>query len=557
MKKISKGKISRGRKILYIVGGVIVFLGIAAFIFFTFFFQDFVNGLINSKVKEATRTSTHGLFRVEIGKVKYKDGSFYCTKVELIREKYDSTESGMTVKKLSADSVHFDGLNLFDVLMGKGLFMEKMEAHGPKVYLSDADAGREEIKNIPPDTTPIAKQMPGGMPVIAYDSIILKDIRIFIPLDTKPPGIDSSYSGLTVKVSGMRLDNDVLKKQPLFNCKNIDLAIRGLPNGLADSCYALNVSGMHLSMTDSLVTIDTISYHSKYSEDAFAALHRYATPMIDFRSTGIRVEGIDFNRSAANASVEFHRFIMHSFYLDSYEDKRRPADPNPKPVLFPNELLSSIPVKINVDSIIFENGRMKLRERSSAGTGTLGFDHVHIVIAPMVKDTAKGVIQRSTRIALRAMFLGEAQLNATFLYPLDHKSFDMEAHATLGGFNAKKLNPWLIPIERLEAEDGILESGKIDMIVRSGKTTTTVLPIYHNFSMKLLAKDSKRQPGLTEKLKTFLAGTFVVRGNNPKAFLGGLKTGVTTRDRIRTETFFQFLWAGVRKSLGDVIGGFQ
>ena len=68
MKKTVKVKISRTRKILYIVGGVILFLGLAAFIFFTFFFQDFVNGLINSKVKDATRTSTHGLFRVEIGK---------------------------------------------------------------------------------------------------------------------------------------------------------------------------------------------------------------------------------------------------------------------------------------------------------------------------------------------------------------------------------------------------------------------------------------------------------------------------------------------------------
>ena len=556
-KTVVKKKISKTRTILYIIGAVILFLGLAAFIFFTFFFQDFVNNLINSKVKEATRTSTHGLFRVEIGKVKYKDGSFYCTKVELIREKYDSTESGMTVKKLTADSVHFDGLNLFDVLMGKGLFMEKMEAHGPKVYLSDADAGRAEIKDIPPDPTPIAKQMPGGMPVIAYDSIILKDIRVFIPLDTKPIRIDSSYSGLTVKVSGMRLDNDVLKKQPLFNCKSIDLAIKGLPNGLADSCYALNVSGMHLSMTDSLVTIDTINYHSKYSEDIFASKHRYATPMIDFRCTGIRVEGIDFNRSAANASVEFHKFMMHSFYIDSYEDFRRPVDPNPKPVLFPNELLSSLPVKINIDSVIFGNGRMRLRERHQGGSGELGFDHVHIAISPIMKDSSKGHIQKPARISLRAVFLGEALLNATFIYPLNQKNFDMEAHATLGGFNAKKLNPWLIPIERLEVDDGVLESGKIDMIVRSGKTTTTVLPVYHNFSMKILAKDPKAQRGFLDKLKTLFASTFVVRGNNPKGLLGGLKTGITTRDRMRTESFFQFLWAGVRKSLGDVMGGFQ
>jgi hypothetical protein len=432
-----------------------------------------------------------------------------------------------------------------------------METHGPKIYLTDADSGRREIKNIPRDTTPIPKQMPGGMPVIFYDSIILKDIRVFIPQDTKPPGIDSSYSGVSVRINGMRLDNDVLKEQPLFNFKNIDLAIKSLPYALVDSSYVLGISSLHISITDSLVTLDSLDFHSKYSEDVFASKHRYATPMIDFRCTGLRIEGIDFNRSAANAAVEFHKFSLHSFYLDSYEDTRRPADPNPMPVLFPNELLSSLPVKINVDSVVFENGQMKLRERSAAGSGTLGFDHVHITIAPVIKDTAKGGGQKPARISLRALFLGEAQLSAVFIYPLHQKNFDMEAHATLGGFTAKKLNPWLMPIERLEVDDGALESGKIDMTVRSGRASTTVLPVYHNFSMKILAKDPKQQPGLSEKIKTFIAATFVVRGNNPKGLLGGLKTGVTTRDRIRTETFFQFLWAGVRKSLGDVIGGFH
>ncbi len=556
MEKKVKVKISKTRKILYIVGGVIVFLGLAAFIFFTFFLQGFVNSLINSKVKEATRTSTHGLFRVEIGKVNYKDGSFYCTKVELIRERYDSTESGMTVKKLSADSVHFDGLNLFDVLMGKGLFMEKMEAHGPKVYLVDAATGREEIKNIPPDTTPIAKLMPGRMPVISYDSIILKDIRVFIPQETKPPSIDSSYSGLTVKIIGMRLDNDVLRKQPLLNCKGIDLAIKGLPNGIADSCYVLGVSGLHLSVTDSLITLDSLTYHSKYSEDVFASKHRYATPMIDFRFTGMRIEGIDLNRSTADVAIEFHKFSIHSFYVDSYEDRRRPLDPNPKAVLFPNELLNSFAGRIRVDSVLLENGRMKMHERIASGKGTLFFDRVRIAISSIIKGAKNQPETKPTTISLSALFLGEAPFKATFTYPLGEKSFNMDAHATLGSFDAKKLNPWLIPLERLEVLDGVLESGKIEMKVRSGIATTTVLPVYHNFSVKVLPKDAHASIGLSEKIKTLLAGTFVLRGSNPN-WLGSLKTGASTRSRTRTESFFQFLWFGVRMALGDVIGGFK
>jgi hypothetical protein len=556
MEKTSTGKMSKRRKILYIIGGVLVSLGLAAFIFFNFFFQDVVNNLINSKVKEATRTSTHGLFRLEIGKVKYKNGSLYCTKVEIIRAKYDSTESGLTIKKLSADSVYFDGLNILDILLGRGLFMARMETHSPKIFLTNVAAGREEIKNIPVDTTPIPKVMPGGMPVISYDSIILSDIHVFIPQEFKPSGMDSSYSGLSVKLSGMRLDNDVLKSQPLFYCKGIDLSLRTFPYNLADSCYILSIEGLHVSLTDSLVTLDTFSFHSKYSEDVFASKHKYATAMLDFRCNGMRVEGIDFNKSIADAAIEFRKFSIRSFYIDSYEDMRLRPDPHPSAVMFPNELFNSIPANIKVDSVVFQNGKMKMRERWSAGIGTLGFENVCIAISPVSKDSTNLKSNKPAKISLSALFLGEALLKATFIYPLDQKNFDMDIHATLGSFNAKKLNQWLIPIERLEVVDGTLESGKIDMSVRSGKTTTTILPVYHNFSMKVLTKNPHEQRGFAEAIKTFFASTFVVRGNNPKA-LGGLKTGITSRNRIRTEDFFQFLWAGVRKSLGQVVGGFQ
>jgi hypothetical protein len=549
-------KKSIAKKILLWAIGVLIVMAIAAWIFFTYYFQDFVNDRITAKLQEATRTATHGLFRLIVGKLKYSDGSFYCTKIEIVRARYDSAESGLTVKSLSADSVYFKGLHIFDILRGKGLFMERMETNAPQLIFTDADAGRQELKKFPPDTTPVATSMPKGLPVIYYDSIILTNIYLRIPKQNKPAGIDTFYDGVSIRLNGLRLDDTVLKAQPVFFCKGIDLAMKSFPYNLADSSYVLDIARMHASLTDSLITIDSFKFRSKYREDEFAAKHKYATPMADFHCEGIRFEGINFANSISEGAIEFRKFSVHSFFLDSYEDRRRPADPHPGDVMFPNELISSFPAKIAVDSVVLDNGKIRLRERYGAGPGSLDFDRVRIVVSPILKDTIKAHFKKKAMISLRALFLDQALLDATFTYPLDRKKFDMDVHATLGSFDAKRLNPWLIPIERIEVEDGTLTSGKIDMTVRNGKTQTSVLPLYHDFAIKILPKDPHQQRGFSEKLQTFFAGTFIIRGNNPNG-LGSQKTGITTRDRLRDDEFFQFLWLAIRKSLGQVVGGFQ
>ena len=113
-----------------------------------------------------------------------------------------------------------------------------------------------------------------------------------------------------------------------------------------------------------------------------------------------------------------------------------------------------------------------------------------------------------------------------------------------------------MPFERTEVTDGALDSGRIEMKIRNGVNTTTVIPYYHNLSMKILSPDPKKGRGLMEGFKTFMAKTFVLRSDNP----GDNKpvvSATTTRTRTKDEELMEFIWVSLRKSLGGVIGGFQ
>jgi hypothetical protein len=224
--------------------------------------------------------------------------------------------------------------------------------------------------------------------------------------------------------------------------------------------------------------------------------------------------------------------------------------------MLPNEIISGLPVKVDIDSIVMNNGKIRIRERKGAESGSLGFDHARIILSPISKDTMSPRYLKPSVISFSALFLGEAPLHATFTYPMHQKDFNMDVHATVGSFAVNKLNTWLVPMERLEVNNGILENGKIDMTVRSGNATTTVVPVFKDFKIKVLAKDPNKKPGLMEKIETFVARLFVVEDENPGES-GNFKVGVTTTTRTKDEEFLQFVWAAVRKSLGSAVGGFQ
>jgi hypothetical protein len=90
------------------------------------------------------------------------------------------------------------------------------------------------------------------------------------------------------------------------------------------------------------------------------------------------------------------------------------------------------------------------------------------------------------------------------------------------------------------------------MSIRSGVATTKVVPIYSGFSVKVLAADPHAQPGLMEKLKTFIAKTFILDHENPDE--NKLLPGVTTHARAPSDEFMKFIWESLRASLGQVVG---
>ncbi len=555
----TKRKKSFWKKALYIVAGFFLFLFLAGWMFLNFFSDGLINSIVIPKLSAQTRIATHGRYALTLGSIKYSQGTVLCKTFELVRVRYDSSENGMVPRQITIDTVRFTGISLWDIVWGNPISLNTMEINTPKVYMTDASL-ETPSPDVIGDSLKRLGQLPKKDPVVSFDAIVAKDINVFLPPQSHP-GDEPALKGFSVRLTDFLYNSEDQKQNPLLYSKRVDFSLPSVNYVTKDSFYTISVRNLKASLSDSLLTIDSFSYRPNYSEDVYAAKHRVVKAAIDFRCTNLRMDGINFTKLFAGINmIEMRKFEAGTWYIDSYLDRRRPPDTHPADAPMPNDLLRSLPIKLNIGSVVMNDGKIRVRERAAKGSlqpGVLFFDRSRIAISPICSDSLSKNFGEPSAISVSTYFVGEGLLKVEASYPLLDKAFNLKIHATIGGFNVKKLNTWLIPFEKLEVTDGMVKSGTIDMNIRSGTATTTVTPRYTNFSMKVLASDSRKSPGILEKIKTFIANTFVLKGDNKAEKDELAKSGTATVTRHKDEEFMQFLWISLRKSLGKVVGGFK
>ena len=305
--------------------------------------------------------------------------------------------------------------------------------------------------------------------------------------------------------------------------------------------------------------MDSLNYSPKYSEDEFTALHQYARGRTDFRLAPVHIVGIDTKRLIAGRSIDVQDFVAPTVWVDYYKDMRKHADPNPGPAVLPNDIVRKLNIPITVDTIQVEDGTIQIRERdlNVDSTGNFDFQHVKVSAAPLTLDSASSLVDTPTTFDLSGIFIAQAPTHVRMVYPLHDSALDLTVDGTVGPFDLKQLNQYLVNAARVEVTRGQFHHADIKLNINGDVANTTAVPIYDHFKIKVLPPDPNDPPDLMEGVKTFLANALILRDDNPDDKGGTPKVGVTTLQRQPSQEFFQFLWLAIRKSLGAVVGGMK
>jgi hypothetical protein len=541
------------KPLLYALGSIAALVSLAIWIFIAFYFEGELNKVVIPKIEQAALKSTHGRFALTLDKIYYKHGTLVCNTFILSRIAYDSSEHGMVLERITLDSARFEGISWWDVLWQKDLTLTTLELNAPKLYMTDIDTGIT-LPRIPKFVA--AKKFAiSDVPVISFDSIVLRDISVFLPMESGNDMVPA-YRNITIRLTDFSLDPSRNAGESAMFSKHAGFELPTGSYSIGDSTYSIEVRGIHGSLSDSLVTIDSFEYKPNYTEQAFADMHKFRQGRLDFQCAGINIRGINFTRLLAKGGLHVRSVEAESWFVDYYGDLRKPMDPHPPDAVLPNAVISSIKAAITVDSIIFNNGTIHHRERITGSThaSLLTFTHARVTANPLCLDRSDPLYSEPLHIGVTAFFMGEGKVVGTVIYPIHHKSFDLHIDATVGPFNIPSLNSYLVTNERKEITKGKCLGGSIKMDVHSGHAITTVSPRYTDVSIDVLATDAKQHRGILEGIATFVANSFVLRTNNVDNGNNKAVSGTTTYLYSSKEEFFQFIWLALRKSIGKVVG---
>lgn len=541
--------------IVFTLGTVAVLLAIAIWVFLSYYFEGTLNSVVIPKIQQAAFQATHGRFTLALGKISYAHGTLVCDKFILTRVAYDSSEHGMGLERLVIDSARFNGIQWWDVVTGNDLKLASLELNEPKLYVIDIDSDTALPHHVNFDTSKTNLTEGLILPVISFDSIVLRDINLFLrKLPEK--AIKPSYRNISVKLTNFSLDlKRSLPQLPLFS-QHIDFELPAIKYPVDDSMYSIEVRGIRGSLADSMITIDTVAYLPNYSEQVFADKNKYLRGRLELRCSGVRVEGINFVKFMREGVLDIRSCEAASWYVYYYADRRKPPDPHPPDAIMPNDLIRSITLPVTVDSIILNKGFIKHSERDSGSmkASLITLTDVHAVARPFCTDTTSSLFNQPVQINTSGYFMGQSKVMATMIYPIHHKKLDLQIEATAGPFDLSALNSYLITNERKEVQNGKFLTGELRVHVKSGTGVTTVDPHYSNLHINILPDDAKQKGGLIEGIKSVIANAFVIRTNNVDDKNKKAYAATTSYTRNRKEEFFQFLWYCMRKSIRKVVG---
>jgi hypothetical protein len=331
------------------------------------------------------------------------------------------------------------------------------------------------------------------------------------------------------------------------------LDAEGIVANLDHSKNQILCGRLHLSVPDSEIVADSLEYHPLITDEQLFAeskfrntIYRFVVPKITVNS--LAYQGLIFgNNYRARSIIISDAFIVVLVNMDKPYNKK---SPNP---LMVNEALSSIKDTIQIDSLQIMNSRLNYHERYAVGAkaALITFDRMQAVVTDIVNHPDK---PDTLVIHAQGNFMNTSAMKLFMSIPLGMPQLSFRYNGSLNKMEVSSLNKFLEIAEHHRIKSGTLQSAAYNINVSSGRATGYVRTEYNDLVIAVLNKKTGSENGIVDRISSFIAKTFIIKGNNIRDKSGAMRLGSVKYTRKSDDTFIQFVWFALRSGVGNVVG---
>lgn len=329
--------------------------------------------------------------------------------------------------------------------------------------------------------------------------------------------------------------------------------VHGVVLTFHESQHVLRFRTLHLSVPDSELVADSITYNSLLDDEQFFEKSQFRQTRFRFEIPQMQIKGLDCLALLQGNIYDAESITVQDVFADVLVNMDTPYDKNSTDPQMPNEALSSMKEIVKVGSVKVMNGRLKYCERYAVGgtPGVITFNNVNISASGIANHTDHA---DTAVIHGEGLFMNSGTMKLLMVIPLTSRNFPLRYFGSLSTMRLAELNSFIEAGEHQRVKSGILQSAIFNINVNSGKATGTLQLAYEDLSIAILNKNIGTEKGILNRISTLIGKIFVIRGSNMPDRKGSMKIGNIPYTRKRGDYFLQFLWFAVRNSVADVVG---
>jgi len=358
-------------------------------------------------------------------------------------------------------------------------------------------------------------------------------------------------------ISDFRLDNELLNAPAttlsrVFYTRNIRANIKNYVYQTGDGLYRLHADDISLATASRSLTFNKLSLEPLVNRGDYLQRFQYAFSLAEAEISQVKLQGLDFASLLNNNKWRVSEVNVMAPQLKVMRENRLPRDTSRRPPLH-QKMVTQLPQPFKIDKLLIRNGQIIYAElaEDSPKEGVISFEDLNAEIRNISNDPED--IRQNTMMEMdvNAQVMGEGDLEAFFRFPLDTTSMDFNVRGSLGPMNLTHFNRIMEPVAFVHIKEGQNQQMQFEFSGDDKKSTGTMEFRYDDLSVLMIDKQ-KGQAGLDEKLGSFIANAFVLKGSNPKSVF--LRIGNIAFERDPSRAMFHYWWqsmlSGIKSSIG-------
>lgn len=443
------------------------------------------------------------------------------------------------------------GVNIPDIYFGKTATLSSMRLIDPKVKLlqplyqeGDSSHGKDIAQLLNPHIYPLISSF---LTYLHIKEIEVQDTQVDAMLRDQVP-LDLGSINLTLKHFELK-EAYTAGDRKFFHSEHVELRAKDWRFGLPDSMYWVEVDEMGLMSCEDSFFVKGISLIPRYGMYEFGRAYGKVTDRIEMEVDLVGGKGLDIWRALTEQRFRASRFHVDGMAFDIFRDKKLPPD-----VFYhrrlPQRLVREFPYYIHVDSAFVNDGKVTYRERAEDGDipGVVDLTHMWATVSNISNDSLFLSQNIETVIDGQARIMKSGNMRTRIRMVISDTSDTFSYTGILGKMDFTEFNPMAEPALNISIKDGLVKKVLFNATANRHEVRGRMRFYYNDLRIKVLKKNKDRSRGFT----SFLANSFVVRGDNPnKRFL---RIGKIYYERDSGRSIFNYwvkgLLSGVKSSVG-------